>query len=62
MVDKKKSMEDQRKKGTKPPFFKNNSHGHPTSKEPRMTKTIGKIPRHPPIQCWGCGGDYVLRY
>jgi hypothetical protein len=59
--DKKKSKMDQRKKGTKPPFFKNNSQGQPTSKEPRMTETMGKRPRKPPIQCWGCGGDHMYR-
>jgi hypothetical protein len=59
--DKKKSKMDQRKKGIKPPFFRNNSQGQPTSKEPRMTEAIGKRPRKPPIQCWGCGGDHVLR-
>jgi hypothetical protein len=59
--NKKKSMMDQRKKGSKPPFFRNNSQGQPTSKEPRMTEEIGKRPRQPPIQCWGCGGDHVLR-
>jgi hypothetical protein len=53
---------DQRKKGTKPPFFRNNSQGQPTFKEQKMTEEIGKRPRKPPIQCWGCGGDHVLRY
>jgi hypothetical protein len=51
---------EQRKKGTKPPFFRNNSQGQPTSKEP-MTETMGKRPRKPPIQCWGCGGDHMYR-
>jgi hypothetical protein len=53
---------EQRKKGTKPPLFKNNSQGQPTSKEPEMIETLGKIPRKPPIQCWGCGGDHMYRY
>jgi hypothetical protein len=26
-----------------------------------MTKTLGQIPRHPPIQCWGCKGDHMYR-
>jgi hypothetical protein len=26
-----------------------------------MIEAIGKRPRKPPIQCWGCGGDHVLR-
>jgi hypothetical protein len=24
-----------------------------------MTEAMGKIPRQPPIQCWGCGGDHM---
>jgi hypothetical protein len=55
-----KQME-QMKKGTKPPFFINNSQGQLASKEPRMTEKLGKIPRKPPIQCWGCGGDHMYR-
>jgi hypothetical protein len=27
-----------------------------------MIETGGKIPRKPPIQCWGCGGDHMYRY
>ena len=53
---------EQRKKGTKPPFFRNNSQGQPTYKAPRMTDTLGKRPKKPPIQCWGCGGDHMYRY
>jgi hypothetical protein len=26
-----------------------------------MIETRGKIPRQPPIQCWGCGGDHMFR-
>jgi hypothetical protein len=52
---------EQRKKGTKPPFFRNNSQGQLASKEPRMTETLGQRPRKPPIQCWGCGGDHMYR-
>jgi hypothetical protein len=33
---------EQRKKGTKPPFFRNNPQGQPTSREPRMIETGGK--------------------
>jgi hypothetical protein len=53
---------DQRKKGIKPPFLRNNYQGKPASKKPRMIEEIWKIPRKPPIECWGCGGDNVLRY
>jgi hypothetical protein len=37
--DKKKVKMDQRKKGTKPPFLKNNPQGQKTPKEPRMIDT-----------------------
>ena len=53
---------DQRKKGTKPPFFINNPQGQPTSREPKMIETGGQRPRHPPIQCWGCKGDHMFKY
>jgi hypothetical protein len=43
--DKKKIKMEQRKKGTKSPFFRNNYQGQPASKEPRMTETVGQRPR-----------------
>jgi hypothetical protein len=52
---------EQRKKGTKPPFFRNNPQGHPASRELKMIETRGKIPRKPSIQCWGCGGYHMYR-
>ena len=52
---------EQRKKGSKPPLFRNNFQGQPTPKEPTMTEEMGKIPRKPPIKCWGCGGDHMFR-
>jgi hypothetical protein len=60
--DKKKFNMYHRKKGTKPPFFKNNPQGQPTSREPRTIETGVQRPRHPPIQCWGCKGDHMFRY
>jgi hypothetical protein len=51
---------DQRKKGYKPPFFRNNPPGQPTSREPKMIETGGQRPRKPPIQCWGCKGDHMF--
>jgi hypothetical protein len=60
--DKKKIKIKHRKKGTKPPFFRNNSQGKLAFKEPIMIETLGKIPRHPPIQCWGCKGNHMYRY
>jgi hypothetical protein len=26
-----------------------------------MIEMGGKIPRQPPIQCWGCKGDHIYR-
>jgi hypothetical protein len=59
--DKKKFKMDQRKKGTKPPFFKNNPQGQPTSREPRMMEIGGQRPMQPPIQCWYCKGDHMFK-
>jgi hypothetical protein len=49
--DKNKFNMDQRKKRIKTPFFRNNSQGQPTSREPRMIETGGQRPRQQPIQC-----------
>jgi hypothetical protein len=49
--DKNKFKMDQRKKGNKPPFFRNNAQGQPTSREPRAIDAGGQRPRKPPIQC-----------
>ena len=51
---------DQRKKGTKPPFFKNNTQGQPDFREPRMIEIGGQRPRKPPIQCWRCKEDHMF--
>jgi hypothetical protein len=59
--DKKKFKMDQRKKGTKPPFFRNNPQGQQISREPKTIETGGQIPRKPPIQGWGCKGDHIFR-
>jgi hypothetical protein len=53
---------EQRKKGDKPPFFRNSPQGQSTSREPRMIETRGKRPRKPPIQCWGCEGNHMYKY
>jgi len=55
--DKKKLKMEQRKKGNKPPFFKNSPQRQPISRDPRMIETSGKRPRQPPIWCLGCKGD-----
>jgi hypothetical protein len=43
--DKKKIQMDQRKKGTKPPFFRNNPQGKPSFREPRMADVGEQRPR-----------------
>jgi hypothetical protein len=60
--DKMKRKVEQRKKGTKPPCFKNIVQGQPTPKEPKMTETMGQRHGKQPVQCWGCGGDHMYRY
>jgi hypothetical protein len=57
--DKKKNKMEKRKKGNKPPFFRNNTQRQPVSKEPRMAETMGQRPRQQPIKCWGCNGDHM---
>jgi hypothetical protein len=52
---------DQMKKGSKPPFFRNNPQGQPTLREPREIETWGQRLRQSPIQCWGCKGDHMFR-
>jgi hypothetical protein len=52
---------DPRKRGIKPPFFRNNPQGKTNSREPRMIETGGQRPRKPPIQCWGCKVDHIFR-
>jgi hypothetical protein len=47
--EKKKSKIEQRKKGTKPPFFRNNYQEHPNAKESRMPESLGKSTRKLPI-------------
>jgi hypothetical protein len=59
LEDNKKSKMEQRKKGTKPSFFRNNYQEQPTSKESKMTESLGKIPSQPPIQGWGCKGYHM---
>jgi hypothetical protein len=58
---KKKFKVDKRKKGYKPPFFRNNPRGQKTPKEPITIDKGSQRPRQPPIQCWGCKGDHMFR-
>jgi hypothetical protein len=43
--DQKKFKKEQRQKGNKPPFFRNNPQGHPLFREPRMADVGGQRPR-----------------
>jgi hypothetical protein len=49
---------DQRKKGTKPPFFRSSPQGHSGFREPRKAEVGGKFPRQKPMECWGCEGNH----
>jgi hypothetical protein len=59
--DKMKSKVEQRKKGAKPPFFRNTVQGQTTLQEPRMSETVGQKSWKQPMQCWGCGGNHMHR-
>jgi hypothetical protein len=52
---------DQRKKGAKPPFFRNNPQWEKMHKETRVIDTGIQGTRQPPMQCWGCKGDHRFR-
>jgi hypothetical protein len=56
---------DQRKKGFKPPFFKNNSQanqqGQSSQNEHKTTDSFGKMQRQQVVQCWGCEGNHLYR-
>ena len=59
--DKKKIKMEQRKKGTKPPFFRNTVQGKPISKETKMIKVMETRPRKQPMKCWGCDKIHMFR-
>jgi hypothetical protein len=63
--DKMKWKRDQRKKGFKPPFFRNNSEanqeGQESQNDQNNANSFGKIPRKQPVQCWGCGGNHLSK-
>jgi hypothetical protein len=52
---------DQRKKGTKPPFFRNSPQGKPSFREPGMVGIGEQRPRQTPIQCWGCQENHKYK-
>ena len=63
--DKKNENFDQRKKGFKPSHFQNQQR-HPSQAVTKPSKMMGDKPRdakepREPLQCWGCGGDHMLR-
>jgi hypothetical protein len=60
--DSKKFKREQRKKGNKPPFFKNIPQGQPSFREHKTTEVGGKKTMKTPIQCWVCKGYHKCRY
>jgi hypothetical protein len=58
---KRKYKMEQRNKGAKKPFFRDNPQGQPASREPKMIEIGGERPRQPPIQCWGCKGGHMYK-
>jgi hypothetical protein len=60
-----KGKKDQRKKGFKPPFFRNNSQtnqqGQSAQNEHKNSNSFGKRPTQQPVQCWGYGGNHLYR-
>jgi hypothetical protein len=57
-----KSKVEKRKKGVKPPFFRNTAQGQMTLQEPRVSETVGQNSWKQPIQCWGCCRNHMHRY
>jgi hypothetical protein len=53
---------DQKKKGNNPSFFRNILQGQLGFREPGMAEVGGKMPRQPPIECWGCKGNHRYKY
>jgi hypothetical protein len=62
LEDEKKFNREQRKNGSKPPFFRNNLQRYLVFREPRMVEVGGQRPIQPPMQCWGCKGNGKYRY
>jgi hypothetical protein len=59
--DQKRFKKEQRKKGNKPPFFRNSPWGHSSFREPRKVEGSEQMPRLPPMECWGCKGNHRYR-
>jgi hypothetical protein len=60
-----KGKNDQRKKGFKPPFFRNksqaNNQDHSIQNDKGNADSFGKRPRQQPAQCQGCEGKHLFR-
>jgi len=60
-----KEKNDQRHKGFKPPFFKNNSQesqqGQTTQNDKNNANSFWKRPRQQHVQCWDVGGITYIR-
>jgi hypothetical protein len=63
--DKMKDKKDQRQKGFKPPFFRNNfqanQHGQVAQNEHETIDSFGKRSRQQLVQCWECGENHLYR-
>jgi hypothetical protein len=60
--DRRKFKKEQRQKGSKPSFFRNNPWEQSSFKEPRKVEGSEQMPRPPPIECWGCKGNHRYRH
>jgi hypothetical protein len=60
--DKKKFKMDQRKKGTRTPFFRNSPQGQPSFREPRKAEMGEQMTRQTPMECWGCKENHRYKY
>jgi hypothetical protein len=58
--EKMKRKVEQRKKRTKPPFFRNIAQGQPISKKPTMTETMETKPRQKLVKCLGCDRNHMF--
>jgi hypothetical protein len=44
-----------------PPFFRNNTWGQASFREPKKVEGSEQMPRLPPMECWGCKGNHRYR-
>jgi hypothetical protein len=59
--EKMKSKMEHKRKGDKPPFFRNIMQGNIALNEPIMKEIVGQKTWKHPVQCWSCGGDHMHR-